>query len=1112
MTLMSLVVCGAANHQYCAIQTFSAFPVKKRPNTEADPAAGHRIRVVPYRDFDALLDAFLTGMGARELSVRPQTVIIPSIPFSDHLQRRVADRTGICMGFDFVMPQTFISRIIRPDSKRGESDWSKRRLLWLIYPHVRAYEERVGLHDPTCRDRLALAGLLADQMDQYAHYRPDMIRAWAKGHSGLPAGATKEDRDNEKWQRELWEKLRASTDQPHPALEVERFRKDKKALAALRERYPRLVVIGTGSIDPLLVEILQLLAQAGSLIEVHVVLPSMHFLGDLRRRKELPGKDSPPDEFTPASGHDLLASMGRHAIGSFVLLGELDEQYSGWDNTPEDESGPSVALVRRLQDDIRLMREPEPDGAGLAGDKSIRVHACYGLRRETETIRDEIFRAFSELENLQPDEVHIVAPSLEPYRPLVPAVLRTAPDGAGRGLPIRLTELAPSERDPAVEGLLALLEMARVNRFETSNVLEILALPAAQASLGIGGDDRLLQRVRDWVKASGTTSGLGDAKEQGSWSNGRSRLVAGRWLGSDDSARYPDARYVLPVADDLGGEEELMEKFVAWHAHLERLMSTWQQPETPAKWQERLLEACRLLLGADDDARIEAQKYLDVLGSVECAEPLDSGAVGDWLSDESEEHARRASSWGGITFGRLKQLQHIPCRVLVVAGMQDDKFPGSHKAPAWDLLRCDPRVWDRNARVDDRQLFLDALLAATDRLVITAAVRNPRTMKERPFSSCVDELLRTLERMGAPRHDIVVKHRLQPFSPRYFREEAADEEQALPPTFNRAARVLAGEIVRPEKSAPAPFYDMPEGATEEGFSTVEIKELARFWKDPARAFLAALDVIAGDKTEREEDLDRFPLELGTLQGWEVNDAIVREIVFGANDLHRLQADLRGRRLMPPGLMAEDLDGPFFADIVELARSLVEVVGESLALRVPSCEGGLSVSGAVRVSKDGRHIVAWRPGVTKYAEHYVEPWVNAVVAACQGCTLPTLLFSEGSDPVEKSAVERGEAERILRTLMRGYSAGRSMPLGYAPRLSHEHAKILAAGNFTGGEALRKAVERAQWLKGFSAQASPGGLRPAFRLAWRDREPFADHIRWEQWTLGVAEPMRTWMNIK
>ena len=1081
--------------------------MKKRPNRETDPPADHRIKVVPHRDFDALLGAFLAGMRGREPSIRPQTVIIPSIPFGDHLQRRVADRTGICMGFDFVMPQTFVGRVIRPDAKRGESDWSKRRLLWLVYPHVRAYEERVGLHEPSCRDRLALAGLLADQMDQYAHYRPDMIRAWAKGKSGLPDGATKEDRDNEKWQRELWEKLCASTDQPHPALEVERLLKDKKALAALRERYPCLVVIGTGSIDPLLVEILQLLALAGSLIEVHVVLPSMHFLGDLRRRKKLPARDAAPDDITAGAGHDLLASMGRHAIGSFVLLGELDDQYGGWDTLPDDEeNGAPQGVLARLQADIRALRDPEP--GKTKDDASIRVHACYGVRRETETIRDEIFRAFSELENLQPDEVQIVAPSLEPYRPLVPAVLRATPGGAARGLPIRLTESAPSEGDSTVEGLLALLEMARVERFETSNLLELLALRAVRAALGSKDDDKLLERLRDWVKASGATSGLGEAKEQGSWSNGRSRLVAGRWLGSDADARYPDKRYVLPVADGLGGEEELIEKFVAWHAHLERLMRAWQKPETPAKWQERLLEACRLLLGADDDARIEAQKHFDVLEAKGCEELLDAGAVGDWLSDESAERARRASSWGGITFGRLKQLQHIPCRVLVMAGMEDDKFPGSHKAPAWDLLRCDPRVWDRNARVDDRQLFLDALLGATDRIVITAGVRNPRTLKERPFSSCVDELLRVLERMGLTRGEIVARHPLQPFSPRYFREDQASGETKPPPTFDRAARALADKLVRREKDVPVPFYDKSEDASEEGFATLEIAALAKFWKDPAKAFLAVHDITADDTTGRDEDLDRFPIEADGLQRWSMKDAIVREVVFGEGNLERVAAELRGRRLMPPGYFAKDLHSPYFRKTLDMAMALAEVAGEPQPLRVAAWEGGPFVTGSVTVSKDERHLLAWRPGGLEYASHYLEPWIAAVVAACSGWTLPTLVFTEGMKPTEREAIPREKAKIVLGNLVRGYAAGRRRPLTYAPRLSHEHAKALAEGIPSGSPALHKALEKAQWLRNFRSSDKPGSAKPAFRMAWRDRDPYEDPAAWEKWTELIAAPLAEW----
>ncbi len=1094
--------------------------LKKSPHKTLDPAPSRPPEIIPHEDFGGLLDAFLAGAKSRMPSVRPLPVIVPSIPFSDHLQRRVADRTGICMGFDFVMPQAFIGRIISPEAGRGDSDWSKRRLLWRIFPHVRACEERVGLRDPSSRDRLALAGLLADQMDQYAHSRPDMVRAWAKGRSGLPAGASEQDRANEAWQRELWEKLRGETGQPHPALEIERLCGDKERLAALRECYPRLVVIGTGSLDPLLVETLLLLARAGSQIEVHVVLPSLHFLGDLRRNKRLPAPEAGPEDFSAEAGHDLLASMGRHAIGSFVLLGELDEQYGGWDTLPEEDAVAPDALLPRLQADVRALRDPDCRTAPVAaGDTSIRVHACYGLRRETETIRDEVLRAFSELENLRPDEVCIAVPSLDSYRPLVPAVLRAAVGGAAHGLPVRLTELAPSERGLMVEGLLALLEMARVERFEASGLLELLTLRAVQAALGIEDDDKKLELVRGWVKASGITSGLGEEAEQGSWSNGRDRLVAGRWLGPDAGARYPDNRYVLPVADDLGGEPELRETFIAWHDHLERSMREWEEPATPRRWHERLLEACRLLLGADDDARIEAQEYLDLLGSVTCDEPVDAGGIGDWLAGESEESARRASSWGGISFGRIKQLQHIPCRVLVLAGMQDDKFPGSQRAPAWDLLRCDPRVWDRNARVDDRQLFLDALLTPTDRIVITAAVRSQRTMKERPFSSCVDELLRVLGRMGAAREDVVVKHPLQPFSPRYFRADEgapADDETGSnrqpPPTFDRGARVIAGELARPEKAAPVPFYDKGADAAEGGLATVDITALAKFWKDPAKAYLAAHGIAAGDTVERDEDLDRFPLDADGLRRWAMKDAIIREIVFGEGKLERVVAELRGRRLIPPGHLAADLSGVYFRETVAMARSLAENVGETRPLRVPAWEGGPVVTGAMMVSEDGEHVLAWRPGGLEHAHHYLEPWIAAVVAACSDCTLPALVFAEGMPPAERAPIAREEAQIMIAHIVRGYSARDISPLTYAPRLSHQHAKVLDEGKLTGIGALEKAMEKAQWRRSFLPGRVPGELEPAFRMAWRDRDPYAEPAAWERWTLEIAAPLAAWGKFK
>ena len=74
-----------------------------------------------------------------------------------------------------------------------------------------------------------------------------------------------------------------------------------------------------------------------------------------------------------------------------------------------------------------------------------------------EVLRDELLRAFDEIKDLKPEDVLIAVPSLDDYAPLVSAVFYTKENP----LPVRLTELPASEGDEILEGLLALLELAR---------------------------------------------------------------------------------------------------------------------------------------------------------------------------------------------------------------------------------------------------------------------------------------------------------------------------------------------------------------------------------------------------------------------------------------------------------------------------------------------------------------------------------------------------------------------------------------------------------------------------------------------------------------------------
>lgn len=1019
----------------------------------------------------------------------PQPIVIPSIPFSDYLQLRIAHRFGVCMGLDFLTSRDFIFRAL---GQRGEEAWSRRFLTWRLLPHMADHAALLGVNDPTTRDRFALAEMVADRFDQYGHFRPEMIKAWANGKSVFARAEMERELSAERWQRELWRKLRAASGEAHPAERFERLGADADFRSQLVERFPRLLVLGSGVLDPLLVQTLDLLASAGGEVEVHVILPSLEFLGDLRARKALPPVDQSPEAMIAGAGHPLLESMGRQSIGAFLLLGRLDDQYTHWP-VPETIGPDRRHLLARLQADIRALRPPAAESRDPA-DISIRVHSCFGPRREMEVLKDEILRAFQDFPGLRPEDIHVVTPSLEVYAPLVSAALEQGEPP----LPVGLMERPAGRGEPRLEAMLSLLEMARGGRYEASWLMELLQLEAVQGALGVLGSDDGVERLRGAIRRSGVTRGL-EKGRIGSWEFARDRLIAGRWFGADDGVLYPADSFVLPVAAQLAGDDEGMQGFIDWFAALEETMTTWETPIAAPGWAKRLEDADVRLFDADEDASLALRPHLEFLCNVDGSEVLDAGTMADWLSAESAEAGRRAHVSGRIAFGRLKQLQNIPCRVLAMVGFQEGAFPGQDRPPAWDLLGKAPRIWDRNLRVDDRQLFLDALLTPRDRLIITASARNVRTRKTEPFSSCVDELLRVAVRMGADRESLVVEHRLQPFAADYFASPTA-VPRSFSPQFAQVASRLARSSV--EKRQP---FSAETGATFlGGMGEVSLPQLVAFWQNPARAFLQAQGIRLPRDADDDEALDRAAVTLDGLAAWKLKDAVIAELAVGQGNLPRTEAALRANRGLPPGHLGAAVWRAQRALAEPLGAALREWCGGSEALEV-SLADGLTIAGVIPLTRPGDQLLAWQASEFKTPKHFLKPWVVAVFAAAGGRSLPTVLLDPAATerPRERAAIPAEDARAFLHRLVEGFHQGISRPLAYAPETSRVLEKALREKSVK--DALATAADA--WEKEDWGAAGEGTTTEA-RWAWRDRDPFEQGEEWCDWARRIAAPLGDW----
>ena len=123
-------------------------------------------------------------------------------------------------------------------------------------------------------------------------------------------------------------------------------------------------------------------------------------------------------------------------------------------------------------------------------------------------------------------------------------------------------------------------------------------------------------------------------------------------------------------------------------------------------------------------------------------------------------------------------MRSVPHRVVCLLGLDDGAFPRQASArrrqPAARPIRY---AGDRDPRTEDRQLLLDALLAAREALIITYSGNDERTNAPLPPAVPVGELLDAIDATarvapaGATRRasdQVVIRHPLQAFDPRNF--------------------------------------------------------------------------------------------------------------------------------------------------------------------------------------------------------------------------------------------------------------------------------------------------------------------------------------------------------
>ena len=308
---------------------------------------------------------------------------------------------------------------------------------------------------------------------------------------------------------------------------------------------------------------------------------------------------------------------------------------------------------------------------------------------------------------------------------------------------------------------------------------------------------------------------------------------------------------------------------------------------------------------------------------------------------------------GHLTICTLVPMRSVPHRVVVLLGLDDGAFPRKAHRDGDDLMLADPHVGDRDSRTEDRQMLLDALLAATDRLIVTYTGNDERTNVPRPPAVPVGELLDVVDRTvrvkggGAARDRVVVRHPLQPFDPRNFAAGRVVRER--PWSFDRVALEGARAIVGP-RTGDEPFLRAP--LADATGSVVELDGLVKFAERPVRAFLRQR--LGINVAEYDDDVaDALPVELDGLGMWAVGQRLVDGLLGGA-ELEACIAAEVARGTLPPGELSQE--------VIKRVRPTVQAIAAAATVARCSSSGEPTSVEVNALIADGRFLRGTAAGV------------------------------------------------------------------------------------------------------------------------------------------------------
>jgi len=542
------------------------------------------------------------------------------------------------------------------------------------------------------------------------------------------------------------------------------------------------------------------------------------------------------------------------------------------------------------------------------------------------------------------------------------------------------------------------------SRLTLSEVLSLLEVPAVQRKFAI--DPQEFELLQHWLTDAGVRWGWNEqdkqrwdlpAEKQNTWVFGLQRLLAGYAMASTEL--YKGHQELISAYADIEGQQAVaLGKCYQFTSALLKVLAFCQQSQGIHQKVEQSLELLSQLYDADETEQSDMLILRETLEkmlvhSQQYSDEIDQDVfVSELQQNIQETGVGQRFLAGYVNFCTLMPMRSIPFKMVCLLGMNDSDYPRQSVPMGFDLMRLAPaKRGDRSRRLDDRYLFLEALLSAREQLYFSYQGFSQKDNSPMAPSILLSELMEYCQQgfclsgeLGLQVEDtennllahLTVKHKLQPFNQAYFDTTDTHNQPRSYLSFSQKQQSIAEQLQQPSQALM--FNSAPLTQSLEQTNQLELETLIQFFQNPAKAFF-----MQRWQTRfyplGQQNSDEEPFAFDGLDRYKINQRLVQHALdlnlINSSDAETVQLnqqqnlstellnELRAEGKLPTGQTGELALRPLTKQSTVLAQQIIQLsqslnASQSVDIELPMDD--ITLLGRVS-NLYGQDLILWRTG-------------------------------------------------------------------------------------------------------------------------------------------------------